>query len=351
VSVIRTFGGRNSFANALLILGDEFLRENRRNIERLPEKHKAEFFARLSEMSPQPQPDVENLSCVFGVIEPTVSETCVLIKKDTEWIGEEQTCRLTEDFQVSSTELKKVALTNPEKQNCAVVYDSGEDFHEFDFSACFEMEKGVFFLYFSCKNVLYSISRREFQFYADNLDSCVYADSNNARWFIQSGEETIPVNAKIVSPGKIALKADGDLDFIKEDDFTIGVEILNNAFLPYSNFTNPLFSFGMGDYLKPDLIIRNGEAREMPFYPFGYPLETQSDFFIACDEAFSMRGAKVTLQLDLRFEEFSQPYETVPEINKEKYCKADKTGFQYFNGERFVPLPESRIYDNLFFFF
>ena len=46
---IRSFGGRSPFAKALLTLGDEFLRENREKIDRLPEKHKAEFFALLSE--------------------------------------------------------------------------------------------------------------------------------------------------------------------------------------------------------------------------------------------------------------------------------------------------------------
>jgi hypothetical protein len=165
----------------------------------------------------------------------------------------------------------------------------------------------------------------------------------------------------------LALKAKKELN-LETDDVTIGVRISNNAFLPRCNFTNPLFSFGMGTNLKPDLIIRSGEAREMPFYPFGYPLEEKSDFFVACNEAFSIRGAKVVLRVDLRFEEFYRPYEPHLTIDmealfenneeyagvfkvappEEKKCKADKVSFQYFNGERFVLLPESGIHETLF---
>ncbi|MDR2577965.1 MAG: hypothetical protein LBC70_04010 [Chitinispirillales bacterium] len=372
VPEIRGFGGKNSFAKALLTISDELLRENRKDIERLPEKHNAEFFARLSETLLLPQPEKESFCCVLGAIEPVVSENPVLLKKGAEWAGGEHACRLTEDFLVSGARLKKIILTNPEKQNSAVAYDGGEEFDGVDFSACFEMEDGNFTLYLNCENMLYSVSKREFYFLADGLDLDIYTDSDAAEWFIQSGEKTVPLNAKPASPDlpnslKLALKTDDNPNF-DEGDFSIGVKILSNALLSRCNFTNPLLSFGMGDDLKPDLIIRSGEAREAPFYPFGYPLEEKSDFFVACGEAFSTRGAKAALRFDLQFEEFCQPYEPHLEIDlealsgidksyarafkitppKEKKCKADKVSFHYFNGDRFVLLPESGIHEHIF---
>lgn len=367
VPEIRGFGGKNSFAYALLTLGDEFLHENRERIKRLPEKHRAEFFALLSETLPSQKSGGKNFSSVFGVIESDAVENNVLLKKGAEWSSVERRCHLIEDFWVNGAKLEKIILTNPEKQNSVAVYDGEERFNEFNLSACFDLQKGDFFLYFNCANMLYRISTRGFWFSAREFDSEIYTNSQESRWFIQNGGETVPVSVEIVSPNKIALKAVGGSDF-DEDDFMIGVEILSNEVLPCCNFTNPLFSFGMEEYLKPDLIIRGGEAREAPFYPFGYPLEEKSEFFAACGEAFSKRGAKVILWFSLHFEEFYQSYETLSGIDlkaffeddekqidtfkniapKEKICKAGKVSFQYFNGERFVLLPESKNHENLF---
>jgi len=365
---IGTLGGKNPFAGALLTLSDDFLRENRERIMRLPEKHSAEFFACLSEALP-PVEGVENMSRVVGIIEPIASGKCVLLERDATWAGDEQTCRLTDDFGVSGAELKKIIMTNPEKQNSVVIYNGGGELGGFDLSAVFEVDEGAFVLYFDCSNMLYRLSKGYFMFSATDLDSGVYANPDTARWFIQGGEEPVPVSVEIVPPGKLALKADGELDF-KAQEFTIGVEILNKALLPHCNFINPIFSFGTGDNLKPDLIIRNGEARETPFFPFGCPLEEKSDFFVACDKAFSKRGARVILWLDLHYEEFYQSYDTLQFIDleaffeddekyakaikkaitppKERKCKADKISFHYFNGKRFVLLPESRNHEHIF---
>jgi hypothetical protein len=369
VPEIRIFGGRNPFAETLFVLADDFLNENRKRIDRLPEKHKAEYFARLWEALSQRRPDKESLFCVTGAIDPVISDDPVLLEKGSRWLCGEQTCRLNEDFSVSGAELKKIILTDPEKQNNKVVYNDVEDFGKFDFSECFEIERGKFLLYFDCGNILSRVPGNGFLFSAKGLDVGVYTDPKAARWFIQSGEDTIPMSAEIASFHKIALKADGG-PIAGEGSLTIGVEILDNDFLPYCNFKNPLFSFGMEECFKPGLIIRGGEAREAPFYPFGCPLEEKSDFFVACDSVFSTRGAKVALWLDLRYENFYQPYETLPAIDwealfenderyakafknmavppKEKVCKAGKASFHYFNGKRFVLLPESRAHESLF---
>ena len=296
---IRSFGGRSPFAKTLLTLGDEFLRENREKIDRLPEKHKAEFFALLSEAFP----------CRGGYYPPANEE----------------------NFREISAKPQKMLLTNPQKQNFTEVFDG------FDFSACFEMEKNNFFLYFNCPNIFYGVSKQGFFFSAEDFDASVFANPEIARWFIKNGGNSFALNVEIASPSKIILKTESDLLF-NENDLEIGIEILNDDFLPKCNFTKPLFSFGTQNYLKPDLILRSGEMQEPPFYPFGCPLEHRCDFFIANSEAFSKHGAKVILWINLQFEEFHQEYEGLEEKNN----KADKVSFQYFNGERFVLLPESK---------
>lgn len=80
--------------------------------------------------------------------------------------------------------------------------------------------------------------------------------------------------------------------------------------------------------LAPDLVVNNGTLLDMgkDYYPFGDKPKVNDTFYIACNEAFSKPGSKITLKIEL----------SKPEISKLPDTPYVRLGWEYWNGKEWL---------------
>lgn len=341
--------GKKDIGTALLLLGGMLLEESAEKVKRLPEKHKAEFYNLFEKPAP-----LENF-CEAGVYAQIKTDSEIALKKETEFCAYGSVFRLTEDFKACAAEIESITLADPDNCNFSYIYD-GERFYN-----DFEAEKAVCRLLFPVGNFLYGLGEGGFFFLADaELDTIkALADTEAVVWSV--GGNTLKVE---MSCGQIKLTGEFQPN---GNEYEVCAEIKNINRFAGQRFEKPIFTAD-GEGLKPDMIVRNGEAvnQAEEFYPFGCPIEEKSEFYISCETAFSKKRARIAMRFYIytheqcfSFDAFSaEEFEAFygkktaelikKNLPKEKVCVVEKVGFSYFNGEGFVPLPNCEKYGGIF---
>jgi len=84
-----------------------------------------------------------------------------------------------------------------------------------------------------------------------------------------------------------------------------------------------------GNGKKADLIFSNDvPVAEVPFYPFGKQPRLYDTFYIASQEAFSKKGAKIELNMDIKREGTSIPVERVQGIGDIRAPRLNQCGIK-----------------------
>ncbi|KWX75989.1 hypothetical protein AMQ84_16735 [Paenibacillus riograndensis] len=80
--------------------------------------------------------------------------------------------------------------------------------------------------------------------------------------------------------------------------------------------------------LMPDMAVNNGTSLDMgkDYYPFGDKPKVNDTFYIACSEAFSKPGSRITLKIEL----------SDPEISKLPDTPYVRLGWEYWNGKEWL---------------
>ncbi|AIQ42148.1 putative baseplate assembly protein [Paenibacillus sp. FSL R5-0912] len=82
--------------------------------------------------------------------------------------------------------------------------------------------------------------------------------------------------------------------------------------------------------LAPDVTVNNGTLLDMgkDYYPFGDKPKVNDTFYIACSEAFSKPGSRITLKVEL----------SEPEISKLPDTPYVRLGWEYWNGKEWLAI-------------
>ncbi|MDR1753582.1 MAG: hypothetical protein LBR74_01590 [Eubacterium sp.] len=330
---------RNELGNALLKLGDELIAISDDKIMLLFEKHHIEFYNAFL-----PNDRVKTASCQTYL--QFDNESAATITAGTQLTGysddAEAVYTLNEDYTVSSAQLALVATTESWRDGYRLLYDKEQgEFSEIGFAMAADSPNNYARLKISADNLFLG-------------DGVVYLSAESVPVLVENYAqlEWKLLLDDIFYPVAVSLE-DGQLRLIAHEQGEIGRQSLiifsgRSVEITSGYLFSPLLC-RRGETVA-DYLIAGGEVQEGEVAPFGSPLHPREEFFVACGTAFGIRGGKVSIRFSVNFDKRYQSF-IMPdgcELPKPADCYADRVSIQYFNGDTFVPFPESGRYSGIF---